>query len=320
MKYQYLLFLFVLLLTISCSEAGTESDSLPPSVEITDPADDSEFINGSIITITAEASDESGIKEVSFFIDDIEVFIDEDEPYTYNWQTSMKRDSSHTIFVTAKDNNENIKASETIVIVLRDPIGNPPDIPANPSPENNATNVSVFTNLSWECSDPDGDFLTYDVYFGSSSEPPLLGHGQIYDFIDPGTLEEETIYFWKIIAVDEHENITPGPLWSFTTRSMGNSDIEWVNVAAGDYTFGIYNVIENIPYDYEIMKYEVTNEQYLTYLVNAYSGGEIWIENESIMGFYVGDSYNQAGDYEFYSLDPEVTGSYATISWADSSF
>jgi len=50
-----------------------------------------------------------------------------------------------------------------------------------------------------------------------------------------------------------------------------------VTVPAGDYTYGQNDNILNIDYDYEIMKYEVTNAQYLTYLEDALANGEIWI-------------------------------------------
>ncbi|HPP71137.1 MAG TPA: hypothetical protein PLK95_10495 [Pseudothermotoga sp.] len=43
----------------------------------------------------------------------------------------------------------------------------PPSKPGNPNPANGATNVSRTTTLSWSCSDPDGDTLTFDIYFGT---------------------------------------------------------------------------------------------------------------------------------------------------------
>ena len=48
-----------------------------------------------------------------------------------------------------------------------------------------------------------------------------------------------------------------------------------LSVPAGDYTYGSNDEIQNIDYDYEIMKYEVTNSQYVAYMEEAFSSGDI---------------------------------------------
>ena len=100
-----------------------------------------------------------------------------------------------------------------------------PGIPSNPNPEDNATDVSVTPTLSWECIDPDGDPLTYDVYFGTSSNPLLVNSGQSSTTYDPGTLNEETTYYWKIVTHDDHDNTTTGDIWEFTTTEESSGDI-----------------------------------------------------------------------------------------------
>jgi hypothetical protein len=96
----------------------------------------------------------------------------------------------------------------------------PPNNPSNPYPTNGATNIGINEDLSWTCSDPDGDLLTYDVYFGTSNPPPLQISGQSATTYDPGTMNFGTIYYWKIEAFDNHGASAEGPVWSFTT---------WVN-------------------------------------------------------------------------------------------
>lgn len=98
----------------------------------------------------------------------------------------------------------------------------PPSQPTNPSPSYNASNISINTNLAWVCTDPDGDPLTFDVYFGTSSNPSLVNSGQSETIYDPGTLLVETTYYWKIIAHDDHSNSTTGDVWQFTTTGSGN--------------------------------------------------------------------------------------------------
>jgi len=101
---------------------------------------------------------------------------------------------------------------------------NPPNMPSNPSPSNHATGVSVNTDLSWTGGDPDaGDTVTYDVYFGTSSTPPLVSNGQSGTMYDPGTLAYNTKYYWKVIATDNHAALTTGPIWDFTTQTPANN-------------------------------------------------------------------------------------------------
>ncbi|TYC02170.1 MAG: S8 family serine peptidase, partial [Kosmotoga sp.] len=96
---------------------------------------------------------------------------------------------------------------------------NPPNAPSNPSPANGSVDQSIDTNLSWTCSDPDGDDLTYDIYFGTSSNPPAEYYGKSTSNYDPGTLENDETYYWKIVAWDENGASTEGPVWHFSTEA-----------------------------------------------------------------------------------------------------
>jgi len=98
------------------------------------------------------------------------------------------------------------------------PMNNPPNVPSDPTPANGSTNIFLNTTLSWTGGDPDvGDTVTYDVYFGNTSSPPLVSINQSATTYNPGALMMNTTYYWQIIARDNHGATTPGPLWSFTT-------------------------------------------------------------------------------------------------------
>ena len=101
------------------------------------------------------------------------------------------------------------------------PVNNPPDPPSNPSPEIGAENQSLYTDISWTCTDPEGDPLTYDVYFGTGV-PTIVSTGQTETTYDPDTLDNYLLYYWKIVAHDDHGNTTEGAYWSFTTEDCGN--------------------------------------------------------------------------------------------------
>jgi uncharacterized protein (TIGR02145 family) len=115
------------------------------------------------------------------------------------------------------DRNALNKAYGFSVRCLKD-VNQPPDPPANPNPPDNSTNQPVNTQLSWTCTDPENDPLTFDVYFGTTLPPPLVSIGQPATTYYYGILEYSMVYFWKIVAHDDHGNNTEGPTWQFMTE------------------------------------------------------------------------------------------------------
>ena len=94
----------------------------------------------------------------------------------------------------------------------------PPIIPDGQSPWINTSNISINTTLSWNCGDPEGDIITYDVYLDTNNPPTtVLSTGQPENSFDPGGLDYGTTYYWRIVAHDD-DNMTPGYVWWFTTE------------------------------------------------------------------------------------------------------
>ncbi|MEJ2720179.1 MAG: T9SS type A sorting domain-containing protein [bacterium] len=85
------------------------------------------------------------------------------------------------------------------------------------SPPDGAGNVSINTVLSWSLLP--GAWDDYDVYFGTTSPPPLVAAGHVAATYDPGVLDPSTTYYWQITA-NEGGDPTPGPGWSFTTEDL----------------------------------------------------------------------------------------------------
>jgi hypothetical protein len=99
----------------------------------------------------------------------------------------------------------------------------PPNAPSNPSPAGEASDVPISTDLSWTGGDPDGDSVTYDVYFGTSDPPTaLVCDDTSSTTCDPVTLSYSTPYHWYVIANDGQDT-TSGPVWDFTTGSQPNN-------------------------------------------------------------------------------------------------
>jgi hypothetical protein len=95
-----------------------------------------------------------------------------------------------------------------------------PNPPTNPVPKDGAKNVSITPTLIWSCTDPDGDALTYTLYFGEKRiNLQLLADGLIqasYSFKE--ALEYNKTYYWKVVAIDEHGAKSEGDVWQFTTK------------------------------------------------------------------------------------------------------
>ena len=102
-------------------------------------------------------------------------------------------------------------------------LNDPPYEPSNPIPIDGAIDVHITTHLSWDGGDPDqGDRVTYNVYFGTESELILISNNKSGISCNPGFLDFETEYYWKITAWDNHGNYNNGPIWTFTTEQSIN--------------------------------------------------------------------------------------------------
>lgn len=75
-------------------------------------------------------------------------------------------------------------------------------------------------------------------------------------------------------------------------------DIELIKIPAGNYSSGRPATIATIDYDFAMMKYPVTNTQYINYLITADSMGIISIDSTGVFGFYNGDKFWAPGIYQ----------------------
>jgi len=97
-------------------------------------------------------------------------------------------------------------------------VNNPPYVPKDPDPWDGETGVAVDVELSWTGGDPDGNPVTYDVYFGDTCPPPQIVWNQSDTTYDPpGDLDEKSLYYWQIVTWDNQSLSTSGPIWTFIT-------------------------------------------------------------------------------------------------------
>ncbi len=94
----------------------------------------------------------------------------------------------------------------------------PPQKPSSENPSDDATGQNINVDLSWSCSDPDGDNITYTIFFGTDDTPSQVADDYDSTTYDLEELNYETMYYWKIVATDEHDASSEGPVWNFKTK------------------------------------------------------------------------------------------------------
>jgi len=97
------------------------------------------------------------------------------------------------------------------------PPGDPPGQASGPNPVDGASGLGIETDLSWSAGTA---AISHDVYFGTNSTPnggDFQGNQGGTGF-DPGTLANETTYYWRIDEVNA-DGTTTGLVWSFNTEA-----------------------------------------------------------------------------------------------------
>jgi hypothetical protein len=96
-----------------------------------------------------------------------------------------------------------------------------PEAPNRPqlvAPQLNAQNQPSDLILKWTGSDPDGDVLVYDLYFGSRElNLPMIVTGLTDSSYIIHDLDSATTYYWRIAARDPDGHQNGSGLWHFST-------------------------------------------------------------------------------------------------------
>ncbi|MBM3314793.1 T9SS type A sorting domain-containing protein, partial [candidate division WOR-3 bacterium] len=93
-----------------------------------------------------------------------------------------------------------------------------PDLPELYYPPDGSENVPVEGMVYWY---PAARAEGYDVYFGNTNPPPLIGSGTETYYPYSGLANGET-YYWQVVATNRGGS-TPSAVWSFTTTPVAPS-------------------------------------------------------------------------------------------------
>ncbi|NUU99869.1 hypothetical protein XO12_07105 [Marinitoga sp. 1154] len=127
-------------------------------------------------------------------------------------------DSSWPIYLGDKKHTGNIDPNNISI-----PSNRPPLKPYNPYPTNKSEISAYSVALSWESSDPDGDNVYYDVYFGDLKDQTLKISKISQKYYNISNLTPGT-YYWYITAYDDYGNISKSDLWQFTINEIINEN------------------------------------------------------------------------------------------------
>ena len=202
-----LIFLFCL----SC-EDKKEEDTSPPSVTITFPQNNSSV--SEMVSITCISSDNVGVEKVELWVNGVtSELIDESEPYSFNWNTSLYNDGNYTITIRSYDTSDNTTDSGPIVLTVDNTQSNPQPI--------NITSI-IFGNggftISWDQS-IDGDFGSYEL---EKSLDSTMGNYEIIyttDWVSYTTYVDNDIdpliyQYYRITVLDTFEYETKSQIFS----------------------------------------------------------------------------------------------------------
>lgn len=280
-----------------------ERINISPTVSITSPANSTTFIEGSSITITANAVDSDGsVSNVEFY--NGLTLLGQDNSYPYQYTIVETTPGNYSLTAKVFDNNFESAISDTINVTVNPPENIPPTVNiSSPSDDSIFTELDTVT-ITVNASDIDGDITRVLIYSGDTILTELNTTPYEYSIIDisPGAYEfsaiaydndgDETISNTISITVNEKINIPP--VITLTSPSDGESFIEGVEIilqAEASDSDGFVSKVEfyqnatllgddnNSPYTYEW-----NNFQLGTYVITAkvYDDLGLTINSESI--------------------------------------
>jgi hypothetical protein len=230
-----------------------------------------------------------------------------------NWQDEHNYFYNPTLgkpwfFQWFKDQFES-KWTDTVNYATFQPL--PPTSPTYASPANLASGQPTSVTLSW-----DGGTWShlYDIYFGSTPNPPLVASNQEIGNPEPGVMESFTVsnltpgttYYWRIVGKTWAQMTNSGPTWSFATAGTAP---QGTTPAYGGTPAAVPGTIqaENFDEGGQAVAYVDTTTGNSG---GAYRQTDVDIEASTDTGGGFNLSKTRAGEWLKYTVNVATTGTY----------
>jgi hypothetical protein len=166
---------------------------------------------------------------------------------TFTYSPLLSDSGTRNATIRANDGNGGQTDQTFDIIINPSGINNPPNTPSNPNPASGALTQPANLTLSWIGGDPDGDAVTYDVYFGTSPTSLVFKTNRSTTTYPTGALSSSTYYYWRIVAIDSKGATKTGPVWSFRTAPTKAFEETFETYSTGTITgsFGKWHYIES---------------------------------------------------------------------------
>ena len=107
---------------LNLSRTVTVIDANPPAVSITSPAGGTTYTNAQTVTLTASASDSTGVTKVEFYDTGTLKATDTTAPYTYTWGFTSADGGAHDWTARAYDAAGNVTTSAVVTLTVNIPV------------------------------------------------------------------------------------------------------------------------------------------------------------------------------------------------------
>jgi chitinase/chitodextrinase len=171
----------------------TVSGNPPPTVSITSPANNANFLSPATITINASASDNGSVAKVEFFNGTTKLGEDVSAPYAYVWTNVAN--GTYSLIARATDNLSAITNSSPVTVTVN---SNTPPTASITSPANNASftapaSITINATATDNVSVSKVDFYNGSTLLGTDTSSP---YSFAWGSVGAGS------YTLKVIATD----------------------------------------------------------------------------------------------------------------------
>jgi 3-phytase len=136
------------------------ADTTPPSVSLTSPAAGTTYTSPQTATVSAAASDDTGVAKVEFYDNGVLRSADTTSPYSHSWSITSADNGSHDWTARAYDaaGNSATSALSTVVVAISAPPGDtaPPSVSMTAPPSGTTYSSPQTVTVSASASDDTG--------------------------------------------------------------------------------------------------------------------------------------------------------------------